>query len=405
METYVLRRTWILFAVWLGTAQVCMALNVVNYLSPRNAGRPTRRDTYFIILHTTEGAAKGSLNKVWKNGECHYFIDLDGKVYRIIDRDKVALHAGRSMWNGRTSIDDYSIGIEIVGTYNRDITVAQYKACAELLAALQKIYKVSDDKVLSHCMVAYGAPNRWHSRSHRGRKRCGMFLTKDSTRQKLGLTSKPAYDPDVKAGRLVNADPTLAAFVYRKGGDAKVDMPVIKPGEENVITKNRSAWDVARAQYRNAKTVYIFPDGRKLRGNEIRDWKNIPVGTRVQMDEDMPENEEDPVTELGDGSIVMDVAGDEYNDESTLYVLASGVVKKGSEMSDAEFKTLPAGTKVLLGYVEGGAVTPKKSAFEICGKRWNLPATCYLLKDGTIKPGNEIKENEIQPGTRIFYRK
>ncbi|MBR0056492.1 MAG: N-acetylmuramoyl-L-alanine amidase, partial [Kiritimatiellae bacterium] len=185
-----------------------------TYYSPKNAERPVRSSTRFIILHTTEGAARGAGTKLQKNGEAHYMVDEAGRIYRIIDRKRVAYHCGRSMWNGLSSLDNYAIGIEVVGFHNKDPNAAQCKAIKSLLAELKKVYKVPDDRVLTHSMVAYGAPNQWHKRSHRGRKRCAMRMALPSVRRKLGLNAKPSYDPDVKAGRLVVADQALQKVLY-----------------------------------------------------------------------------------------------------------------------------------------------------------------------------------------------
>ena len=68
--------------------------------------------------------------------------------------------------------------------------------------------------MLTHSQVAYGAPNKWQPRSHRGRKRCGMMFAMPSVRSKLNLTARPAFDPDVKAGRLVVGDAYLAQVLY-----------------------------------------------------------------------------------------------------------------------------------------------------------------------------------------------
>ncbi|MBN1558170.1 MAG: N-acetylmuramoyl-L-alanine amidase, partial [Lentisphaerae bacterium] len=201
-------------ALHAGTAA---ALDISNRYSPRNRERDRRRSTDFIILHTTEGGSKGSIEKIRERGEAHYVVDVSGKVYRIIDKSRVAYHAGLSMWDGRRNLDLCSLGIEVVGYHYRDITGAQYRALAELLGELQRIYRIPDERVLTHCMVAYGAPNRWHKEPHRGRKRCGLVFAQQSTRRKLGLDRKPAYDPDVRAGRLVEADPYLARILYGNG--------------------------------------------------------------------------------------------------------------------------------------------------------------------------------------------
>ena len=87
------------------------ALDIRSYYSPRNNERPRRRRTLFIVLHTTEGPAKGSLAKVHRYGEAHYFVEEGGRVYRVVHRSRVAYHAGRSMWNGLTNLDAVAIGI------------------------------------------------------------------------------------------------------------------------------------------------------------------------------------------------------------------------------------------------------------------------------------------------------
>jgi N-acetylmuramoyl-L-alanine amidase len=182
--------------------------------SPANRKRPLRGRTDYIVLHTTEAPGASAFRKLFQNGEAHYFVDRAGSVKPIIQRDRLAYHAGRSMWQGRTNIDRYSIGIEVEGYYSGTLTDKQYTALKKLLAELKRIYKVSDARVLTHSMVAYGAPNRWFSRPHRGRKRCGMLFALRSVRRRLGLLAQPRNDPDVAAGRLTVGDPYLARMLY-----------------------------------------------------------------------------------------------------------------------------------------------------------------------------------------------
>ena len=159
------------------------AFKISNRLSPKNKQRPLRPHTLYIVLHTTEGPEAGSLAKVWRNGETHYFIAKDGDVLRIMDRTRIATHSGRSMWEGHHNIDDYAVGIEVVGHYDQDITQAQYAALRELLRQLKSVYRIPDNRVLTHSMVAYGRPNRFHRNYHRGRKRCGMIFARADVRQ------------------------------------------------------------------------------------------------------------------------------------------------------------------------------------------------------------------------------
>ena len=381
-----------------------LALDIINHYSPRNRERPRRRGTYYIILHTTEGPKKGSLSKVHDRGEAHYFIDTKGRTYRIIDKRRVALHAGRSMWHGRTNIDNYSIGIEMVGYHNRDITSAQYRALKKLLAELKKMYRIPDDRVLTHSMVAYGAPNRWHRRSHRGRKRCGMLFAHRSVRRKLGIHSKPEYDPDVKKGRLVVADKYLARVLYGDAGDEHIRTGVTA-ANANIITRGRSAWDIARDKYNSPNTLYILPDGRNLRGNQIGQWKKIPPGTKVVTGTGQRDNEIEAVKEIGvDGRTAMSIAGDEFDKETTVYFLTDKTIRKGNELDKVKLASLPVKTRLLVGYAHGGYITAKKSAFDLCGKRWNFPSTFYRFPNGKILSGNIVDENRIPKNTAVFFR-
>lgn len=60
------------------------SLRIIMAMSPRNSHRPSLHPTY-IILHTTEGAAAGALEKLRRNGEAHYLVTKMGVVYRLID--------------------------------------------------------------------------------------------------------------------------------------------------------------------------------------------------------------------------------------------------------------------------------------------------------------------------------
>lgn len=187
-----------------------------RHYSPLDSERPTRPRTDYIVLHTTEGPAKGSYEKLSRYGEAHYMVDRSGRVYMIIRKEKVARHAGLSMWNGKQDIDNRSIGIEAVGYYNKPLTDAQYAALKRLVGNLKRAYRISDDRVLTHSMIAYGRPNKWFSRAHRGRKRCGMLFADPSIRAKIGLYKQYPFDPDVKAGRLAVGDAYLARMLYPK---------------------------------------------------------------------------------------------------------------------------------------------------------------------------------------------
>ena len=185
-----------------------------RYRSPKNPDRRVRASTTLIVLHTTEAPAKGSLRRLSERGEAHYCVAEDGMVYQIVDRHRVAFHAGCSMWNGREDVDDFSIGIECVGYHDKAMPLVQLLSIRALVEELQAYYSIPDENVVTHSMVAYANPNKWQKKKCRGRKRCGMLFAMPSVRRILGLASRHSYDPDVRARRLVSADDYLAKVLY-----------------------------------------------------------------------------------------------------------------------------------------------------------------------------------------------
>ena len=187
-----------------------------RYRSPRNPERRVRSSTELIVLPTTEAPARSSLNKLSDRGEAHFCVTEEGDVYAIVDRDRVAFPAGRSMWNGKEDVDNFSIGIECVGYHDKPMSMVQLVAIRNLVKDLKAMYRIPDERVLCHSHVAYGSPNKWQKRKHRGRKRCGMLFAMPSVRRVLELKSRPAFDADTRAGRLVVGDDYLRGILYGK---------------------------------------------------------------------------------------------------------------------------------------------------------------------------------------------
>jgi len=299
---------------------------------------------------------------VRRRGETHYFVTRKGLVYRIIDRNRIATHAGRSMWNGERALDNASIGIEVVGYHDRDITPAQYDALRELLRQLKSIYRIPDDSVLTHSMVAYGRPNRYHAKEHRGRKRCGMVFAKPEARIALGLTPDPIRDVDVEVGRLAVADTELHEALYASASASSPAEPEAGPGE-------------AQSSFNGGDQGF------------------------------------EGFLEIGkDGTTARDLAGDAYNDERTIYFFPDGLIRTGRELSaNKKFRALmenpPDGTRLLVGYVYGGHVQSRRPPSRIAGVRWNYPSTYYRLPDGRTMSGDEIENSAVPERTLIFYQR
>lgn len=354
------------------------ALSFSNrYRSPRSAERPMRKATSIIVLHTTEAGARSSLNKLSERGEAHYCIDEKGVVHRIVDRNREAYHAGRSMWNGREECDSYSIGIEVVGYHDKPVTLYQIEAIRELLAILQKEYRVDDAHVVCHSHVAYGAPNKWQKRNHRGRKRCGMLFAMPSVRSRLGLRSKPAYDPDVRARRLVVGDPYLEKVLYGKtdtmsGYYARNVAPKPKPGIFATLFSKKSP-DMPNEP--EQESYYGKPPG----GTAGKPAKNGDA----------------PVARGRDA-----VAAKPAPKKTSPPPAASQPGRPKSSQEPRSLKDLEDRVR----FREIGVLGRKSTPYRIVGRNWNSSATYYYFK-GRIIRGDRLDPRRAAPGMRVFIRK
>jgi N-acetylmuramoyl-L-alanine amidase len=71
-----------------------------------------------IVTHYTAGSTlSGAVNHLKRpsvKASAHLVVDRDGKTVQLVDLNKKAWHAGRSVYLDRSGINRYSIGIEIV---------------------------------------------------------------------------------------------------------------------------------------------------------------------------------------------------------------------------------------------------------------------------------------------------
>ena len=129
----------------------------------------------FIILHYTVVDEEGSL-KILTRGKVssHYLLGKapEGgvpKLYPLVAEHKRAWHAGKSVWQGKTELNDTSIGIEIVNSganiseedsnFYENVAFepfqeAQIKALIVLVKDLMKHYKIPPSHVIGHSDVA-----------------------------------------------------------------------------------------------------------------------------------------------------------------------------------------------------------------------------------------------------------
>ena len=132
-------------------------------LSPNYSKKSrSKSEIKFVIIHYTgmqseiESLSKLKNNK--SNVSCHYLIDRNGDIYKMIDDAKVAWHAGKSKWKNIINLNKHSIGIEIQNKGHfinyQSFPKKQISSLIILIKSLLKKYKIKKNNVLGHSDIA-----------------------------------------------------------------------------------------------------------------------------------------------------------------------------------------------------------------------------------------------------------
>jgi len=135
-------------------------LSLINVPSPNFDKRGAVID--MVVLHYT-GMATGDealarLCDGTSKVSCHYLVEEDGRIFRLVDETMRAWHAGVSSWRGEAEINARSIGVEIVNPGHefgyRAFPDAQIDALAALLKDIRTRCNIAVNRVLGHSDVA-----------------------------------------------------------------------------------------------------------------------------------------------------------------------------------------------------------------------------------------------------------
>jgi N-acetylmuramoyl-L-alanine amidase len=120
----------------------------------------------FVVVHYTNASLERSL-QLLTHGEVssHYLIgdDKGATIYKLMDENLRAWHAGESEWQGRTWLNSSSIGIEIVNPGFKDTPTgrlwypyseAQVQSLIFLLKGISKRHNINPDAIIGHSDIA-----------------------------------------------------------------------------------------------------------------------------------------------------------------------------------------------------------------------------------------------------------
>jgi N-acetylmuramoyl-L-alanine amidase len=130
--------------------------------SPNRDERPPGCRPELIVLHytgmATGAAARERLCDPAAKVSAHWFVDVDGTCEALVPEAMRAWHAGRSVWRGRRSINDISVGIEIVnpghGNGYRPFPERQIQAVIRLCQGILARHGLMPAAIVAHSDIA-----------------------------------------------------------------------------------------------------------------------------------------------------------------------------------------------------------------------------------------------------------
>lgn len=123
-------------------------------------GVDTKRVVDTVVVHTAysidgDPYDPQSLYAVFKkyNVSPHYMIARDGIIYRMVEENNIAYHAGKSkMKDGRDGVNAFSIGIELISSTTDTPTPKQYNSLAKLIINIKSRHRI--EHIVGHSDIA-----------------------------------------------------------------------------------------------------------------------------------------------------------------------------------------------------------------------------------------------------------
>lgn len=93
----------------------------------------------------------------------HVLIGRDGTEWLLVPLDKQAYHAGESVLNGQRYCNNFTLGVELVGTINSGFTDIQYEKLAAFCKTMLKQHGFGVDMIAGHDQVRWAAMQAGHT--------------------------------------------------------------------------------------------------------------------------------------------------------------------------------------------------------------------------------------------------
>lgn len=137
-------------------------MNFIDVPSP-NFNERTKPVSLIVLHYTGMESGKAALDRMRDPDakvSAHYMVEEDGRIFRLVDEDRRAWHAGVSEWAGETDINSISIGIEMVNGGHDfglpDYPDRQIHAGISLVKEIMVRHDIAAHRIVGHSDIAPG---------------------------------------------------------------------------------------------------------------------------------------------------------------------------------------------------------------------------------------------------------
>jgi N-acetylmuramoyl-L-alanine amidase len=138
-----------------------MKINVVYSPNFDQRKRPSKSIKLLVIHYTGMQSERESIMRLCNpkyKVSSHFVINQNGKIYRLVQDDQTAWHAGKSCWGKYKNLNKNSIGIELVNKgHEFDYTNFKKKQLSSLIKIckiLIKKYKIKKRNIVGHSDIS-----------------------------------------------------------------------------------------------------------------------------------------------------------------------------------------------------------------------------------------------------------
>ena len=138
-------------------------MKIKNYYSPNfDSKKRSIKSIKIIIIHYTgmqsERESIIRLCSPKTKVSSHFLINQNGKVYRFVQDNQIAWHAGKSCWGKYKNLNKNSIGIELVNKGHQfgytNFKKNQLLSLIKICKILVKKYKIKKRNIIGHSDIA-----------------------------------------------------------------------------------------------------------------------------------------------------------------------------------------------------------------------------------------------------------